>query len=122
MLPIFGLEPKVPTLRFLSLLVFSFSLGGMVLLGLQLQSLAQNDRPAFVRMKYNSLIVHIKSGSLQNSSQMIDVTLIDDLAKLAERYNVMILHDADGDTHSYYVQGDGAAYRYLDEYNVQKEL
>jgi hypothetical protein len=73
-------------------------------------------------MKYGSLIVDIKSGSIKDSSQMIDITSIDDLAKLAERYNVMILHNVQGDTHTYYVQGDEITYRYLDENNSQKEL
>ena len=70
-LPIFGLEPKVPVLRFVSLLVFGLSLGGMVMLGLQIQNLAHNDRPAFVRMKYDSLIVDIKSGSIKASSHIL---------------------------------------------------
>ena len=121
-LPIFGLEPKVPALRFISLLVFGLSLGGMLILGLQIQSLAQNDPAAFVRMKFDSLIVDIKSGNIKDISHTIDVTSIDDLAKLAERYNVMILHDTDGNMHSYYVQGDGITYRYMDEDVVQKEL
>jgi hypothetical protein len=93
----------------------------MVILGLQIQNLARNDQPAFVRMKYDALIVDVKGGSIQASPQIMDVTSIDDLAKLAERYNVMILHDSDGDTHSYYVQGDGIMYRYLDENIVRKE-
>jgi hypothetical protein len=121
-LPIFGLEPKIPVLRFISLLFFGLSLGGMLILGLQIQNLAKFDRAAFVRMKYDSLIVDIKNGSIKETSHTIDVTSIDDLAKLAERYNVMILHDMDGDMHAYYVQGDGITYRYMDEEVVQKEL
>ena len=117
-LPILGMEPKVPVLRFISLLVVGLSLGGMLILGLQIQNLAQNDRAAFVRVKFGSLIVDIKRGSLKDSSHMIDVTSIDDLAKLAERYNVMILHDAHDNMHSYYVQGEGITYRYLDEDGV----
>ena len=119
-LPIFGLELKVPTLRIFSLLIFGISLSGIVLFGLQIQNLARNDRAAFMRMKFGSLIVDIKSGSIKDFSKLIDVTSIDDLAKLAERYNVMILHDAQDDTHAYYVQGDEITYRYLDE-NVLQE-
>ena len=121
-LPIFGWEPKVPTLRIISLLVLALSVTGLVILGLQIQNLERNDRPAFVRMKYDALIVDIKSGSIKASAHIIDITSIDDLAKLAERYNVMILHDPHGSTHAYYVQGDGITYRYLDGEPNSKEL
>ena len=120
-LPIFGWEPKVPTLRIISILVLVLSLTGLVMLGLQIQNLERNDRSAFLRIKYASSIVDIKGGSIDASSNSIDVTSIDDLAKLAERYNVMILHHAHGNTHAYYVQGEGNTYRYLDGEPVSKE-
>lgn len=120
-LPIFGLEPKVPMLRFISILVFVLSSSGMVILGIRIQTLERDDRVKFVSMKYASLLVEIKSGSLKKSSQLIDVTSIDSLAKLAERYNVMILHEVQGHMHFYYVQGDGVTYRNTEEETVPKE-
>ena len=104
----------MPTLRVVSLLVLVLSLAGLVTLGLQIQNLQRNDRSAFLRLKYDSLIVDIKSGSIKGSVNTIDVTSIDDLAKLAERHNVMILHDATDEKHIYYVQGDGTVYRFID--------
>jgi signal peptidase I len=112
LLPILGLEPKVPTLRIISLLILGLSLGGIAVFSMQIQNLARNNQPAFVRMKYDALIVDVKGESIQDSPRSMDVNSIDDLAKLAERYNVMILHDKSGPTHSYYVQGDGIIYRY----------
>ena len=69
-------------------------------------------------MKYSSLIVDIKDGNIKASSPMIDIATIDDLAKLAERHNAMILHEAGVHTHSYYVQGDGVTYRFVIEETV----
>jgi signal peptidase I len=120
-LPILGLRLKVPTLRIISLLILGLSLGGIVMLGMQIQNLSRNDQPAFVRMKYEALIVDINRGGAQETSRMIDVTSIDDLAKLAERYNVMILHETSDDSHSYYVQGDGITYRFTDKNVAKKE-
>ncbi len=120
-LPIFGWEPKVSGLRFISLLVFGLSLSGLVMVGLQIRNLSQTDRPAFTRMKFDSLIVDIKSGSIKASSRVFDVNSIDDLAKLAERYNVMILHDTRDHTHSYFVQVDGITYRYILEDPAPRE-
>jgi signal peptidase I len=120
-LPIFGWEPKVPTLRIVSSLVFLLSLAGLILLGMQIQNLQRNDHSAFVRLKYDSLIVDIKSGIIKDSANTIDINSIDDLAKLAERHNVMILHDATGQEHIYYVQGDGNTYRFADGESGSKE-
>lgn len=120
-LPIFGLEPKVPVLRFVSLLLFGLSVGGLVVFGVQIQNMAHNDRPAFVRIKHEALIVDINSGSIKSSSRIFDVNSIDDLAKLAERHNAMILHEARDQMHSYYVQGDGVIYRCNLENNAPGE-
>jgi hypothetical protein len=43
---------------------------------------------------------------------MIDVESIDDLARLAERAGVMVLHEAKGTTHQYFVQDGPSTYRY----------
>jgi hypothetical protein len=44
---------------------------------------------------------------------MVEVTAIEDLAKLAERFNTVILHERRGVSHAYYVRGEGTAYRFV---------
>jgi hypothetical protein len=44
---------------------------------------------------------------------VIDVTSIDDLAKMAEHQNTMILHMMLNFLHYYLVQGNGTMYRYV---------
>ncbi len=44
---------------------------------------------------------------------LVDVTTIDDLAKLAERQNAMILHMMRDYLHYYHVQCNGTTYRYV---------
>jgi len=51
--------------------------------------------------------------SLDVTLPMIDVTSIDDLAKMAERQNTMILHMTLNFLHHYLVQSNGAIYRYV---------
>ena len=48
-----------------------------------------------------------------DSSAAVDVSSIEDLGKLAERFNVLILHTANGNSHAYYVQGEGTTYRFV---------
>jgi hypothetical protein len=43
----------------------------------------------------------------------VDVSSIDDLGKLAERFNTMILHAQTDNVHVYFVQGDGTLYRFV---------
>jgi EAL domain-containing protein (putative c-di-GMP-specific phosphodiesterase class I) len=64
-------------------------------------------------MKVGPLLVEAHHPRLDGSGTVIELTSIDDLAKLADRKNSMILHEARGASHYYLVQGDGATYRYV---------
>jgi hypothetical protein len=89
------------------------SVSVVVLLGLRLQTLAQLDQKKFFHIKYNSLMIDVQHTNSITSSSMIDVMSIDALAKLAERFNTMILHGEEGSLHIYYVQAGGITYRFM---------
>jgi hypothetical protein len=57
--------------------------------------------------------MEVNDRSLENISPVIDVTGVDDLAKLAERQNAMILHTIRDSVDYYFVQSDGTTYRYV---------
>ena len=109
---IFGLQPEVMTLRLIGFIGLILSLAGMWMLERYIQSFTSKSPQAVAQMKYNTLIIDIQSGGVDESSRIVDVNSIDDLAKLAERYNAMILHETRQDGHVYFVRADGATYRY----------
>ncbi len=111
-LPILGLEPEVGSLRSAAVVGLVVSLSGIILLGMGVAKIA-HDRESYVRMKYGSMVAEVNGNGLDldNPASVIDLASIDDLAKLADRKNAMILHETRGLIHYYLVQGDGIYYR-----------
>jgi signal peptidase I len=107
-----GKELVIPTLRWITLISFMASLTGLTFLGLRLQSLSRLDQAKFFHIKYQSMMVDIQEADSILSSSVIEVTSMEALAKLAERFNVMILHRSQGNLHTYYVQAGGLTYRF----------
>jgi EAL domain-containing protein (putative c-di-GMP-specific phosphodiesterase class I) len=110
-LPLLGLEPEVGPMRFLALAGLLLSGAGMLFLTGALARAASN-KAAYVNMRYGSLLVEAKDMSLDHGAPVVELASIDDLARLADRRNTMILHEERGTTHYYLVQGDGTTYRY----------
>jgi signal peptidase I len=108
-----GISLEVGKLRTVSVIGLSVSLLGLVLVGLFISYKVRNSKDALVQMKYASMMVDIHESSLELSAPSIDVVTMDDLAKLAERHNSLILHETHGLTHQYLVQGDRITYRYI---------
>ena len=112
-LSLLGLKPEVGKTRVAALIGLCLSLGGLLFLVLFISNQVRGSREALVQMKYSSMLVDIKDRSLELSSPAIDVVTMDDLAKLAERYSGVILHEARGLIHFYFVQGDRIIYRFM---------
>ncbi|MFZ5910747.1 MAG: signal peptidase I [Chloroflexota bacterium] len=112
-LPVLGWEPTVGAVRALALIGLGLSLGGVALMGFILWKTARQGEEASIRLRYGSMIMDVLERSLDPSLPVIDVTSMDDLAKMAERQNTMILHMTLNFLHFYLVQGNGAMYRYI---------
>jgi signal peptidase I len=108
-----GREISIPTLRWLALFGLIASLSGLTLLELRLQKLSRRDQEKFFRIKYDSTMIDVESNALLQSASTIDVRSMDALAKLAERFNTMILHGTEYQRHTYYVQFGGTTYRFV---------
>lgn len=108
-----GNEIAVPAMRLFSIVGFIASLMGFVFLGLRLQSISRNNPEHFFRVKYDSLMVDIQNEDSIALSNSVEVTSMDALAKLAERFNAMILHAQQGSLHAYYVRDSGTTYRFV---------
>ena len=110
---VLGREFAVPALRLLALLGLGIGLAGMLMLGVRLQNLSKGSQERVIRMQYDSLLIDVTDASVVSSANMIDVTSIDHLAKLAERFNSVILHEGNGTRHNYFVKGEGITYRFV---------
>ena len=106
-----GAAWAIPALRWISVIGLVASLGGFLLLGYSLQMLSYTDPANFYRVKYDSLIVDVQSAETFDLN-IVEVTSIDALSKMAERFGTMILHTADGAVHRYYVQAGAMTYRF----------
>jgi hypothetical protein len=105
-------ELAIPALRLIALFGLIGSLIGFILLGLRLQHLSQQDQENFFHIKYNSLLIDVQNANAISFTNVIDVTSMDALAKLAERFNTMILHEKQDPLHTYYVQAASTMYRF----------
>ncbi len=108
---ILGLDLFIWQLRLLSVMGLIISLIGFRISTVRLQSIAEYLPETYIRIKYGSIIVDIQDSSLESSDAM-NVNSIDDLAKLAEKYNAMILHEVHGISHVYYIQTGNLGYRF----------
>lgn len=105
-------EVAVPLLRWLAISGLILSLAGFVIIGLRLQNLSVMDRAAFFRVRHDSLIVDVQAVD-GLTGHCVDVMSMDALAKLAERFNAMILHVEQANLHEYFVQAGGTTYRFV---------
>lgn len=108
-----GMVFTVWTVRMIALSGFVFSLLGIVAAGMMIYRAASQSQDALIRLKYGAMLVNVNEQNLAPTSSVIDVTTMDDLAKLAERQGTMILHMVQNFLHSYLVQSNGITYRYV---------
>lgn len=109
---LFGLELGVAESRGFGLAGLLLSLGTLGFIGAYLLTLAKRDQNAFIHIKHGALIINVYERGINTLNSVIEVTSIDDLAKLAQRQNTMILHTFRNAQHDYFVQSDGTTYRY----------
>jgi len=83
------------------------ALGGLAVLA---ASAGSTDEPARINAKYGSWIVSLAPGNVPESA--VDVASFDDLVRLADRGERMILHEQQGTRHSYLVEDGAVLYRY----------
>ena len=108
-----GMEPAVSLLRWMAVIGLVVSLGGLLFLGMRLQNLSHTNPAGFIRTRYETMMIDIKNTDMIDASTVVEVSSIEDLAKLAERFNAMILHAEFSQSHAYYVQAEGTTYRFV---------
>jgi signal peptidase I len=112
-LSLLGWKPTVDFIRLFALLGLGISLSGLAIMGLSVFNTARQSEDALIGLRYSSMIVDVYEKSLEPTSTTIDVTSMENLAKLAERQGTMILHMTRNFLHYYLVQNNGTTYRYV---------
>lgn len=112
-LSLLGWETTVDFIRLFSLLGLGISFSGLAIMGLSIFNMTRQNEEALIRLRYGSMIVDVHEKSLEFTSALIDVTSMDNLAKLAERQGTMILHMTRNFLHYYFVQDNRVTYRYV---------
>jgi len=74
---------------------------------------ARQSQEASISLRYGPLLVNVYERDFAPAAMLIDVTTIDELAKLAERHSTVILHMTFNFLHCYLVQCSGITYRYV---------
>jgi hypothetical protein len=111
-LPLFGLKLTVRTARIAATVGMIISLIGLLTLGLNLYFAVHGNQEAIIRLKYGALLLDVFESTYEPPAPVIDVTSIDDLAKMADRHGTMILHIPRDFLQDYLVQGENVTYRY----------
>ena len=111
-LNILGLQLPVLTGRLVSLLGLIISIAGIILLLSYISKAIEHDEEALVRIKYGSMLVDVQEHSLASSNPAVDVLSMDDLVKMAEKNNSVILHESQGTIHNYFLQDNQITYRF----------
>jgi signal peptidase I len=112
-LSLLGWKLTVGFVRMFALLGSGISLSGLLIMGLSIFNTARQSEDALIGLRYSSMIVDVYEKSLEPTSTTIDVTSMENLAKLAERQGTMILHMRRNFLHYYLVQNNGTTYRYV---------
>lgn len=119
-LPFFNLQIGIPLARLLAVMGMGLSIATMIFLNKYYRGSAMGNKDLAIRMKYGHMLVDVQGKSLQPSGNLLDVSSVDDLARLAEKYDSMILHASDGQFKGYLVQGNGLTYRFHSEEQADK--
>ena len=112
-LSLLGWKPAIGTVRVMALLGLAFSLSGLLITSSSIFMTARQSQEALIRLRYGPLLVNVYERNFAPAATLIDVTTIEELAKLAERHGTVILHMTVNFLHCYLVQCNGITYRYV---------
>ncbi|MGO4247927.1 signal peptidase I [Paenarthrobacter sp. RAF54_2] len=76
------------------------------------QRTVPSDEAAAIRRRYAALLVRVHPITAPQGRPVIDVTTFATLAKLAERYGLLVLHWSRGGVETFVVQDENITYRY----------
>lgn len=111
-LTVAGRSLPVATARVISLVLIGMSLLAAALLLLFLRRTSPTSEGAEIRARYRPLLVAVEPMPTPPTRPVVDVTEFATLAKLAERYGLLVLHWSRSGVETFVVQDEGTTYRY----------
>ena len=111
-LAIAGRDMPVSTARILSLIMIIVALLAAGFVGLFARRSASASAAESIYRRYSQMLVEVEPMSTSAGRPVIDVVDFPTLAKLAERYELLILHWTRSDVETFVVQDQGTTYRY----------
>ena len=114
-LSIFGLRIPVPSARIMALVGAIIAVIGLLLLTIPVYLNTKKDELAAIHTKYALQLVKVNSSQTESrmiSTPIIDVTSMDDLARLAQSSDQFIFEEVEGDKHYFLVFLETYTYRY----------
>ena len=112
MLGLNGMSISAAMARFLSAVLLLAALGILAIVLVFARRSAPTDEAAAIRRRYAALLVPVHPMSAPQGRPVIDVTSFATLAKLAERYGLLVLHWARSGVETFVVQDENITYRY----------
>lgn len=107
-----GVTIPVSTARILSLIAIAATALAVTALILLARRRAPAGEAEAIRRRYGSMLARVHPMPIQAGHRVIDVTTFPTLAKLADRYGLLVLHWAGSDVETFIVQDENTTYRY----------
>lgn len=112
MLGLNGVTVSAAVARFISAVLLLAALGVLVVVLVFARRTAPADEAAAIRRRYAALLVRVHPMPTPHARPIIDVTTFPTLAKLAERYGLLVLHWSRSGVETFVVQDENITYRY----------
>jgi hypothetical protein len=117
---VLGRNATVATARTLSTILLLTALLGALALALITRRSAPGSEGAGIRRRYAPLLVSVQPMPAPPGRPMVDVADFATLARLAQRYGLLVLHWARSEVETFVVQDEGTTYRYRTNANANK--
>jgi len=111
-LSILALKLNVADARRLTALGICLSLMAGLFFGWRVWKRMGEDEPSRIRARFGDQIVDVREGPPARGAKTVQLTAIEDLAKIADRLGSVIHHERHNDTHVYSVLYGDISYRY----------
>ncbi|WP_066293769.1 signal peptidase I [Arthrobacter sp. B6] len=112
MLGLNGMTISAAVARFISAVLLLAALAVLVVVLVFARRAAPADEAAAIRRRYAALLVRVHPMPAPHGRPVIDVTTFPTLAKLAERYGLLVLHWSRSGVETFVVQDENITYRY----------
>jgi signal peptidase I len=112
LLSLYGWHLRASTARTVSAVLLVLTLLAAGVLALLARGTSPADEGARIRRHYRPLLVRVHPVPTTPGRPVIDVTSFATLARLAERYGLLVLHWSSGDVETFIVHDDAGTFRY----------